>query len=480
MLFSAALSRHAIEGAAAPRHEVPLVDPVDGSDLLFELLSTMTTNAREGTGIVSILRNVTDLQRATAELEDNYRKLRQTEADARAERDRLDLVIDSVADPIIVTDPGGGTVMMNAPAERLFTAPESASPETLRLVQANDAHFSSFVSNLFFEGGALRRSGSIGLVDPASGAALPMEAISGKIVSDRGEVTALVTVLHDRTEELERARLFEELKNASAELEQKVREATAELVRQNELLRRSHIALEQASALKSQFLANMSHEFRTPLNAILGYTSMLLKGISGELSPHQRRNLERIDSNSQHLLSIINDILDITRIEAGKMPLTVAEFPMAELIREVLAEVEPLIARSKLTMTTEVDSALPPLRSDRQKVKQIVINLLTNALKFTPQGGVTVTAVGEAERGRVAIAVADTGIGISPKDQEVIFEDFRQADDSPTRQYTGAGLGLAICRRLASMLGGELTVRSGVGEGSTFTLRLPWAPRDER
>jgi signal transduction histidine kinase len=207
---------------------------------------------------------------------------------------------------------------------------------------------------------------------------------------------------------------------------------------------------------------------------------MLLKGISGELSPHQRRNLERIDSNSQHLLSIINDILDITRIEAGKMPLTVAEFPMAELIREVLAEVEPLIARSKLTMTTEVDSALPPLRSDRQKVKQIVINLLTNALKFTPQGGVTVTAVGEAERGRVAIAVADTGIGISPKDQEVIFEDFRQADDSPTRQYTGAGLGLAICRRLASMLGGELTVRSGVGEGSTFTLRLPWAPRDER
>jgi signal transduction histidine kinase len=480
MLFSAALTRHAIEGAAAPRHEVPLVDPVDGSDLLFELLSTMTTNAREGTGIVSILRNVTDLQRATAELEDNYRKLRQTEADARAERDRLDLVIDSVADPIIVTDPGGGTVMMNAPAERLFTAPESASPDTLRLVQANDAHFSSFVSNLFFEGGALRRSGRIGLVDPAGGAALPMEAISGKIVSERGEVTALVTVLHDRTEELERARLFEELKNASAELEQKVREATAELVRQNELLRRSHIALEQASALKSQFLANMSHEFRTPLNAILGYTSMLLKGISGELSAHQRRNLERIDSNSQHLLSIINDILDITRIEAGKMPLTVAEFPMAELIREVLAEVEPLIARSKLTMTTQVDSALPPLRSDRQKVKQIVINLLTNALKFTPQGWVTVTAASEPEQGRVAIAVADSGIGISPKDQEVIFEDFRQADDSPTRQYTGAGLGLAICRRLASMLGGELTVHSALGEGSTFTLLLPRAPRDGR
>jgi signal transduction histidine kinase len=223
----------------------------------------------------------------------------------------------------------------------------------------------------------------------------------------------------------------------------------------------------------------MSHEFRTPLNAILGYTSMLLKGVSGEMTPHQRRNMERIDSNSQHLLSIINDILDITRIEAGKMPLTVADFPISDLIGEVLAEVEPLIARSRLEVTTRVDSALPALRSDRQKVKQIVINLLTNALKFTAEGWVTVTAVHDADTDRVAIAVADSGIGISPKDQAVIFEDFRQADDSPTRQYTGAGLGLAICRRLASMLGGELTVRSALGEGSTFSLTVPRAPKDE-
>jgi PAS domain S-box-containing protein len=479
MLFSAALTRRAIEGAEAPRHEVPLVDPVDGSDLLFELLSTMTSDAREGAGIVSILRNVTDLQRATAELEENYRKLRQTEADARAERDRLDLVIDSVADPILVTDPGGNIVMMNAPAEHLFTAaPGTPSAEAERLVQANDAHFSSFVSNLFFEGDSRRRSGSISLVDPGTGASLPMEAISGKIVSEHGEVTALVTILHDRTEELERARLYEELKKVSAELEVKVREATAELVRQNELLRRSHIALEQASALKSQFLANMSHEFRTPLNAILGYTSMLLKGVSGELSPHQRRNLERIDSNSQHLLSIINDILDITRIEAGKMPLTVADFPLVDLVGEVLAEVEPLIARTKLEVTSRIDRALPLLRSDRQKVKQIVINLLTNALKFTPQGWVRLTAAHDPDTDLVAIVVADSGIGISPKDQQVVFEDFRQADDSPTRQYTGAGLGLAICRRLTSMLGGELTVRSAPGEGSAFTLALPRVPKD--
>ena len=465
-----------MEGAESPRHEVPLVDPVDGSDLLFELLSTMTTDAREGTGIVSILRNVTDLQRATAELEDQYRRLRQTEAAARAERDRLDLVIDSVADPILVTDPGGNTVMMNAPAEHLFTAPEASSPETQRVVQANDAHFSSFVSNLFFEGGVLRRSGRINLADPATGAALPMEAISGKIMSEQGEVTALVTILHDRTEELERARLYEELKRASAELELKVRQATAELVRQNELLRRSHIALEQASALKSQFLANMSHEFRTPLNAILGYTHMLLNGVTGPVSDAQRKSLSRIDSNSRHLLALINDILDITRIEAGRMPLNVSVFRIPDLIHEVMSELEPIVKRSNLDVTTRARGKLPTIRSDRQKVKQILLNLLSNALKFTPQGRVSVTAAYDAADRAVAIAVEDTGVGIPEDAVGKVFEDFRQLDSSPARGYGGTGLGLSICRRLAQMLGGTIELRSMLAQGSVFTLRLPARP----
>lgn len=473
MLFSSALTRRAIEGAEPWRHELLLVDPVDGSDLLFELLSTVTFDPREGTGIVSILRNVTDLRRATQEIEENYRKLRLAEADARAERDRLDLIIDSVADPILVTDPNANIVMMNAPAERLFTADPDAGDEARRAVQANHAHFSSFVSNLFFEPGAMRRSGSIGLVDPRTGAPLPVEAISGKIVSEHGEVTAIVTILHDRTQELERDRLYEQLKRASSELEQKVREATAELTRQNELLRRSHFEIEQASAAKSQFLANMSHEFRTPLNAILGYTSMLLKGVTGELTPHQRRDLERVDSNAHHLLAIINDILDISRIEAGKMPLTLTTFDLKDLVAEVLAEVEPIISRSRLAVSSHLATDVPPLKTDRQKVKQIVINFLTNAIKFTPQGSVEVRGEYLAERDQIAIAVADTGIGIAPQDRERIFEDFRQADSSPTREYNGAGLGLAICRRLAGMLEGRITLVSEVGRGSTFTLIAP-------
>ena len=473
MLFSSALTRRAIEGAEPWRHELLLVDPVDGSDLLFELLSTVTVDPREGTGIVSILRNVTDLRRATQEIEENYRKLRLAETDARAERDRLDLIIDSVADPILVTDSNANIVMMNAPAERLFTADLEAGAEARRTVQANDAHFSSFVSNLFFEPGAMRRSGSIALVDPRTGAPLPVEAISGKIVSEHGEVTAIVTILHDKTQELERDRLYEQLKEASSELERKVREATAELTRQNELLRRSHFEIEQASAAKSQFLANMSDEFRTPLNAILGYTSMLLKGVTGELTPHQRRNLERVDSNAHHLLAIINDILDISRIEAGKMPLTLTKFDLKDLVAEVLAEVEPIISRSRLAVTSHLAADVPPLKTDRQKVKQIVINFLTNAIKFTPQGSVEVRTEYVAARDQIVIAVADTGIGVSAEDRERIFEDFRQADNSPTREYTGAGLGLAICRRLAGMLDGNITLESETGRGSTFALFVP-------
>ena len=473
MLFSAALSQQAIESGAT-RRELLLVSPSEGSDLLFELLSSVVQHPREGTCVVSILRNVTDLRAATEQIEENYRRLKVAEADVRAERDRLDLIIDSVADPILVTDPSGKILLMNSPAERLFTAPESdETAEAERAVRSNDAHFSSFVSNLFLTGKGLRWRGEISLIDPSTLQALPVEAVAGKVLSEHGEVTAVVTILHDRTEALEKARLYEQVKAASEQLEEKVREATGELVRRNELLQRQHFELEQASQLKSQFLANMSHEFRTPLNAILGYTSMLLQGVSGDMSPPQKNKMLRVDSNARHLLSIINDILDISRIEAGKMPLHLEEVEMAALVGELLAEVEPLIQKARLQVLTDLQPGLQPAWSDRQKVKQIVLNLLTNAIKFTPLGHAKVIVRGDEERRELRIAVEDTGIGIAPQDHDRVFEDFRQADNSVTREYGGAGLGLAICRRLAKMLDGRIELVSNVGAGSTFTLVIP-------
>jgi signal transduction histidine kinase len=217
----------------------------------------------------------------------------------------------------------------------------------------------------------------------------------------------------------------------------------------------------------------MSHEFRTPLNAILGYTSMLLQGVNGEMTPQQRRNLQRIDSNGRHLLQVINEILDITRIEAGRMPLNESDFMLPELLQEVMAEMDPIIARTKLAVGTTVEPELPDVHSDRQKVKQIVLNLLSNALKFTHEGSVEVSAAYEPATSTVAISVKDTGIGIAPEHLEKIFEDFQQVDSSPTRPYGGTGLGLSICRRLAAMMGGRVTVHSTLGQGSTFTLHLP-------
>jgi signal transduction histidine kinase len=472
MLLSSALSSKAIEETGATRRELLLVNPVDGSDLLFELLSAVTDDPRHGTGVVSILRNVSDLRRASEEIEENYRKLRLAEAQARAESDRLNLIIDSVADPIVVTDAGGSTSLMNQPAERLFTTPSTATATEQRSVQSNDAHFSSFIAGMLASADQ-RRIGEIGLIDPLTNEAMPVEAIAGKILSDHGELTAVVTILHDRREALEKARLYEQLKDASDELERKVQDATADIAQQNELLRRQAIELEQASQLKSQFLANMSHEFRTPLNAILGYTSMLLQGVAGQLNPPAKRQLGRIESNGRHLLTIINEILDISRIEAGRMPLQVSVVKMPDLVAEVKSELEPIIARSKLTITLDIPKDVRPISTDRQKVKQILLNLLSNALKFTHRGTVTISARRLRAERVLKVAVTDTGIGIAPADQERIFEDFRQLDNSPTRAYGGTGLGLSICRRLAEMLDGRISVESQVGKGSTFTLTLP-------
>ena len=478
MLFSSALGRSAVETVAPAPRELLLVDPTEGTDLLFELLSTTAGDARMGMGIVSILRNVSDLRRATEEIRDNYQKLRAAEAEVRAERDRLDLVIDSVVDPILVTDSAGNLVLMNTPAERFFGVPTKATLLETQRVQANDANFSSFVSNLLFgQIGESRYHGGINLVDPRTGQPVPMEAVSGSVYGDAGDVLAVVTILHDRTEAIEREQLYEQLKAASAQLERRVQEATAALAHQNELLRRQAIELEQASLAKSQVLANVSHDVRTPLNAILGYTSLLLRGVTGELEPAQRESLVRVDANARHLLGLIDEILDITRIEAGKMPVRLSSIKLRELIDEIMTEVEPLISGSNLEVTAKVSPGLSVIRSDRQKVKQILLNLLTNALKFTRRGSVTVTCTHLRASHEIAIAVIDTGIGIAEADRARIFEAFSQADPVSTRETGGTGLGLAICKRLAAVLSGRITLESKLHQGSTFTLIIPVGPR---
>jgi signal transduction histidine kinase len=314
------------------------------------------------------------------------------------------------------------------------------------------------------------------LTDPHTERAVPVEAVAVSVPAGRSELTAVVTVLHDLTEALERERLYAELKLASSQLEDRVSTATTELATQNELLRRQAVALEHASAAKSRFLASISHEFRTPLNAILGYTWMLLQNMGGAMNPEHRRMVGKIDSNSRNLAALINNVLDISRIEADQIVVELSAFAVEPLVREVLDELETVVASSSVPVQCDVTGDLPLLRSDRQKVKQVLVNLLANALKFTTTGTIRIEASLEDARGPWRIAVHDTGIGIAEGDRERIFEAFEQAGPAGTVS-AGTGLGLAISRRLARLLGGDVEVGSTVGTGSTFVLTLPVEPQ---
>ncbi len=246
-----------------------------------------------------------------------------------------------------------------------------------------------------------------------------------------------------------------------------------EKMRDRELLKRQALELERASLLKSQFLANVSHELRTPLNAIVSYSSVLLEGVYGPLSEAQTRAMQRLDSNGRHLLALINEVLDLSRIESGHLPLRVTSFALDGVVAELLAELQPIIARSRLEVAASLPATLAPIESDRQKVKQILSNLLSNAIKFTPVGSVRILATQSG--GATAITVADSGVGIATDLHARVFDPFWQAESSTSRADGGAGLGLAICQRLATLLGGTIRLESALGEGAAFTLELPAA-----
>jgi signal transduction histidine kinase/CheY-like chemotaxis protein len=227
----------------------------------------------------------------------------------------------------------------------------------------------------------------------------------------------------------------------------------------------------RASRLKSDFVATMSHELRTPLNVIIGYNELVLEGAFGELKLEQKEPLRRIGRSAVELLELINMTLDVSRLEAGRLPVELKEFGLAELLAQVQAETQELQAKSGLLFQWQLPPQLPRLHTDQLKLKVVLKNLIANAVKFTEQGSVTVEA--QPRNGGVEISVADTGIGIPPESRSVIFEPFRQADSSTTRRYGGVGLGLYIARRLLELLGGKIGLDSETGCGSTFRVWIP-------
>jgi signal transduction histidine kinase len=229
--------------------------------------------------------------------------------------------------------------------------------------------------------------------------------------------------------------------------------------------------LEVASQHKSQFLANMSHELRTPLNAILGYTELVIDDIYGEVPAKMRGVLERVQSNGRHLLGLINDVLDLSKIEAGQLALTLADYSISDVVQTVVSAVEPLASGKHLALKSELAPNLPRVHGDERRIAQVLLNLVGNAIKFTDSGEVALQA--SEANGSVTVAVRDTGPGISESDQGRIFEEFQQADTSITRTKGGTGLGLAISKRIVEMHGGQIRVESAVGKGSTFFITVP-------
>jgi signal transduction histidine kinase len=300
----------------------------------------------------------------------------------------------------------------------------------------------------------------------ARDARIELERLNAELTGHSSELETVNEQLHSQTEELAAQALEMELQ-------------ANELQATNVALDEAREAAEAANRTKGDFLATMSHELRTPLNAIGGYVELLSMGIHGPVTPAQAQALSRVVRSQRHLLRLINDILNLARIEAGGLRYAMTDVALSDAIADLAPMIEPQIAAKSLHYELRNAASLPTVYADREKLQQILLNLLSNAVKFTPAGGVVSIEADEinsdatsCDTGRIAVRVRDTGQGIPPKKLEWIFEPFTQVDASHSRVGQGAGLGLAISRDLARGMGGDLSVTSEVGKGSVFTLIL--------
>lgn len=368
--------------------------------------------------------------------------------DAKLVEARYDGILDSMPDAIIMANAAGRIVLANDQAERLFGYPHGALRGMLleelmpvRLRHGHIAHRTGFMAQPLVRPMGTGRE-LYGL--RSDGAEFPVEISLSPIQSDEGML--VMSAIRD----------------------------TSERKRFEQALQEKNVELGKAVAAKDRFLTGMSHELRTPLNAIIGFTGTMLMQLPGPINDEQNKQLRMVQSSARQLLSLINDLLELTRIESGKVELEAAPLSCRAVIEEVLVSFRPQARSKGLALEFEV-AAEPALSSDRRAVQQILVNLVHNAIKFTNHGTVVVRLATAAVGGRdcATISVSDTGIGIAAEQREGLFQAFNQLDATAVRQFDGSGLGLHVSRKLASLLRGEIYFDSEYGIGSVFTLALP-------
>lgn len=387
------------------------------------------------------------LWRAFSAVEGAFAALQSSERRLSSSRGQLSAVINSAMDAIITVDLTGRVRSFNSAAERMFglDAKEVLGRPIGRLLPAGIDQFSA----ARFETVGVRHDGD----------SFPVEAAVSEVCSRQG--LFYTAILRDISERLAQETALRELNNT---LEKKVADRTREL----EVVA---VRAQAADRLKSAFLASMSHELRTPLNSIIGFTGIVLQGLAGPLNEEQKKQLGMVRGSARHLLDLINDVLDLSKIEAGELQVRSELFDVRQSIGQVVASVQPLASKKGLQLSSNIAANISGMTGDRRRVEQIILNLLSNAIKFTDHGNIRLDA--SILEDHLCIHVHDTGIGIRPDDLKGLFQPFNQIDTGLTREHDGTGLGLAICRRLAGLMGGKIEVSSEWQKGSVFTLTLP-------
>jgi PAS domain S-box-containing protein len=367
---------------------------------------------------------------------------------ARESEGRIRAMMDTIVDGIITIDAQGIIETVNSAAERIFGyASSELTGQNVRMLMPEPYHgeHDGYLAN-YLETGEARIIGIGREVQGRrkDGSIFPLDLAVSEV--DGGDGRTFTGVVRDITVRQQAARALEQAREQA----------------------------EVANQAKSEFLATMSHELRTPLNSIIGFTGILLQGLAGPLNEEQSKQLGMAYGSASHLLALINDILDISKIEAGEIEVVTETFPMSEVVEEVMRTMTPLTEKKKLVLSTELTSEVGPITSDRRRVKQILVNLVNNAVKFTEKGAVRVEC--RICDDQLVTCVSDTGIGIKSEDLGKLFESFQQIETGLARNYEGTGLGLSICKRLVEMLGGEIWIESEWAVGSTVTFTLPVDP----